>query len=185
MRDVVSKPGHGFVEYQWPQPARARQCPSWPMPRVLPMGLGWWPRAYTWTTSTPSSADAMMFVGKIVGLSLLLAALVVLIKRARSPCRCARGGGHAPGGRAARPPCRAIAQPGRAGHGGPPLITCWAISSRLLSVWGGSEKLAHRATRLSDHAHRLAGASAEQKPRGGLKRRRRWKKSAPASKKSA
>ena len=65
--------------------------------------------------------DAMMFVGKIVGLSLLLAALVVLIKRALTlPVRA--GGGHAPGGRAARPHLsRAIAQPGRAGHGEPRL----------------------------------------------------------------
>ena len=72
MRDG-EQPGHGFVEYQWPQPPRARQCQAGLCPGLCPMGLGGGHGLYLDDLNAEFRCDAMMFVGKIVGLSLLLA----------------------------------------------------------------------------------------------------------------
>ena len=165
MRDVVSSQGHGFVEYQWPQPGQSAPVPKLayaqgfaPWGWVVATGL------YLDDLNAEFRRDAMMFVGKIVGLSLLLAALVVMIKRALTL------------------PVRALVEAMRRVdeqhdltcraqlHSQDELGTVSRAFNHLLGniqrafsdVWGGSEQLAHRATRLSDHAHRLAGASAEQ-----------------------
>ena len=40
MRDVVSSQGHGFVEYQWPQPGQSAPVPKLAYAELCPMGLG-------------------------------------------------------------------------------------------------------------------------------------------------
>ena len=165
MRDAVANQGSGFVDYLWPQPGKDEPVAKLayaegfaPWGWIVASGL------YLDDLNAAFRHDALMFVGQIAVLSLLLGWLAFAIKWALThPVReLMLTMSRVSDGRDLT--CRANIDShdelGAVGRAFNQLLT--HIQQTLSEVWGGSERLASRATSLSDHADRLAGASAEQ-----------------------
>ncbi|MEN9986224.1 MAG: hypothetical protein RI925_1726 [Pseudomonadota bacterium] len=165
MRDVVASQGGGFVEYLWPQPGKTEPVAKLAYVQgFAPWGWMVGTGLYLDDLNAQFERDALWFFGQIVLLSAVLGGLVLLIKRALTrpvhalvktmrqvdeqrdlTCRTELG---------------AEDELGTVGRAFNHLLG--SIQHTFSEVWGGSERLASRASSLSGHARQLAGVSAQQ-----------------------
>ncbi len=165
MRDVVASQGSGFVDYLWPQPGKTEPVAKLAYVQgFAPWGWMVGTGLYLDDLNAQFERDALWFFGQIVLLSAVLGGLVLLIKRALTrpvhalvktmrqvdeqrdlTCRTELG---------------AEDELGTVGRAFNHLLG--SIQHTFSEVWGGSERLASRASSLSGHARQLAGVSAQQ-----------------------